>query len=203
MFSTNLHADYHTPRDEPERIDYAKLTRMTQWFYLTGWLVANTDRRPAARHGVPARAVDCVAQRQRRIRLLDRSMRPLHTCLELRIHSDGRSDPAVLRAHGPRTTRPPIPCPALPVPPIPRNILARVAYWSLVAHAVSNIISVLAFGTFLVEPYPAWLSQPRTWHAAVRAHVGRAAHRAHRRRRRLRVARHAHRACAPRGSPSR
>lgn len=46
MFSTNLHADYHTPKDEPDRIDYPKLTRMTQWFYLTGWLVANADRRP-------------------------------------------------------------------------------------------------------------------------------------------------------------
>lgn len=47
MFSTNLHPDYHTPRDEPERIDYAKLTRMTQWFYMTGWLVANNPKRPA------------------------------------------------------------------------------------------------------------------------------------------------------------
>ena len=39
--------------------------------------------------------------------------------------------------------------------------LAALAYWALVAHAVSNIISVVAFGTFLVEPYPAWLAQPR------------------------------------------
>jgi len=47
FFSTNLHPDYHTPRDTPERINYAKLTRMTQWMYLTGWLAANADRRPA------------------------------------------------------------------------------------------------------------------------------------------------------------
>jgi hypothetical protein len=46
MFTTNLHADYHTPRDKPERIDYAKLTRMTQWLYLTGWYVANAPARP-------------------------------------------------------------------------------------------------------------------------------------------------------------
>ena len=47
FFSTNLHDDYHTPRDNPDRIDYAKLTRMTKWMYLTGWIVANTRERPA------------------------------------------------------------------------------------------------------------------------------------------------------------
>ncbi len=46
-YSTNLHPDYHTPRDKPEKIDYAKLTRMTQWMYMTGWLVANNPKRPA------------------------------------------------------------------------------------------------------------------------------------------------------------
>jgi hypothetical protein len=46
-YSTNLHNDYHTPRDKPSAIDYAKLTRMTQWMYLTGWFVANTAKRPA------------------------------------------------------------------------------------------------------------------------------------------------------------
>ncbi|MEX2282696.1 MAG: M28 family peptidase [Gemmatimonadota bacterium] len=46
MYSTNLHADYHTPMDNPDRIDFAKLTRMTQWMYLTGWLVANVKERP-------------------------------------------------------------------------------------------------------------------------------------------------------------
>lgn len=46
MFSTNLHPDYHTPRDKPERIDYPKLTRMAQWMYLTGWFVANAPQRP-------------------------------------------------------------------------------------------------------------------------------------------------------------
>ena len=47
FFSTNLHDDYHTPRDNPDRIDYAKLTRMTRWMYLTGWIVANAKERPA------------------------------------------------------------------------------------------------------------------------------------------------------------
>jgi len=51
MYSTNLHDDYHTANDVPERIDYAKLTRMARWMYLTGWYVANTARRPAVDAG--------------------------------------------------------------------------------------------------------------------------------------------------------
>jgi Zn-dependent M28 family amino/carboxypeptidase len=47
MYSTNLHDDYHTPRDRPDRIDYAKLTRMAQWMYLTGWFAATAPTRPA------------------------------------------------------------------------------------------------------------------------------------------------------------
>jgi Zn-dependent M28 family amino/carboxypeptidase len=46
MFTTNLHADYHTVRDTPDRIDYDKLLRMTQWMYITGWLVGNAPKRP-------------------------------------------------------------------------------------------------------------------------------------------------------------
>lgn len=46
-YSTNLHPDYHTPRDTPANINYSKLTRMTQWMYLTGWFVANAPTRPA------------------------------------------------------------------------------------------------------------------------------------------------------------
>jgi hypothetical protein len=51
MYSTDLHPDYHTPRDEASRIDYAKLKRMTDWIYETGWLVANAARRPAVDPG--------------------------------------------------------------------------------------------------------------------------------------------------------
>jgi putative membrane protein len=39
-------------------------------------------------------------------------------------------------------------------------VLARVALWAIAVHAVSNIISAIAFGTFLVEPYPAWVATP-------------------------------------------
>ncbi|OGX91463.1 M28 family peptidase [Hymenobacter coccineus] len=51
MYTSLLHVDYHTPRDEPQRIDYAKLTRMTQWMYLTGWAVANRTAPPAREPG--------------------------------------------------------------------------------------------------------------------------------------------------------
>ena len=47
FFSSNLHNDYHTPRDEPKTIDYGKLTRITKWMYMTGWLAANSAQRPA------------------------------------------------------------------------------------------------------------------------------------------------------------
>jgi Zn-dependent M28 family amino/carboxypeptidase len=51
FFSTNLHSDYHTPRDEPKNINYAKLTRMTQWMYMTGWIAGNSAKRPAVDPG--------------------------------------------------------------------------------------------------------------------------------------------------------
>jgi hypothetical protein len=51
FFSTNLHSDYHTPRDEPKRIDYEKLTRMTCWMYMTGWIAGNAAERPAVDSG--------------------------------------------------------------------------------------------------------------------------------------------------------
>jgi hypothetical protein len=46
FYSTLLHPDYHTPIDEPQRIDIKKLKRMTEWMYRTGWKVANASRRP-------------------------------------------------------------------------------------------------------------------------------------------------------------
>ncbi|MFN8669958.1 MAG: M28 family peptidase [Gemmatimonadaceae bacterium] len=51
MYTTNLHPDYHTAFDIPERIDYPKLLRMTQWMYLTGWYAANAPKRPAVDSG--------------------------------------------------------------------------------------------------------------------------------------------------------
>lgn len=51
FFTTLLHPDYHTPRDEPERIDLAKMTRMTRWMYATGWAVATAAERPSVDPG--------------------------------------------------------------------------------------------------------------------------------------------------------
>ena len=47
FFSTLLHGDYHTPFDNPDRIDIAKLTKMTRWMYATGRAVAEADKAPA------------------------------------------------------------------------------------------------------------------------------------------------------------
>ena len=44
-FTTLLHADYHTPKDEPDRINTAKVTRIARWMYLTGWDIANRPDR--------------------------------------------------------------------------------------------------------------------------------------------------------------
>jgi Peptidase family M28 len=51
FFSTNLHPDYHTPRDKPSGINYPKLTHMTKWIYMTGWIAANAAKRPAIDSG--------------------------------------------------------------------------------------------------------------------------------------------------------
>ncbi|MBC6990125.1 M28 family peptidase [Hymenobacter sp. BT491] len=45
-YTTLLHKDYHTPKDEPDRINIAKMANVTRWIYLTGWAVANRDQRP-------------------------------------------------------------------------------------------------------------------------------------------------------------
>lgn len=47
FFTTLLHPDYHTPKDEAERIDLDKLTEMTKWMYATGWKISETEKRPA------------------------------------------------------------------------------------------------------------------------------------------------------------
>ena len=51
FYTTLLHPTYHTPMDEPNRIDYTKLKRMTEWMYRTGIKVANAVVRPAVDEG--------------------------------------------------------------------------------------------------------------------------------------------------------
>lgn len=42
-FHTGLHPDYHTPFDDPDRIEYEKMTRIVQLVHQTSWAVANGD----------------------------------------------------------------------------------------------------------------------------------------------------------------
>ncbi len=53
FFTSLLHPDYHTPKDEPNGIDYPKLKRMTDWMYATGWLIATASKRPALDNDAP------------------------------------------------------------------------------------------------------------------------------------------------------
>ena len=46
MYSSLLHPDYHTPQDNAANINYAKLKKMADWMYRTGWKVANAAQRP-------------------------------------------------------------------------------------------------------------------------------------------------------------
>lgn len=45
-FHTGLHPDYHTPYDDPARIEYEKMTRIVRLVHQTSWEVANADWRP-------------------------------------------------------------------------------------------------------------------------------------------------------------
>ena len=49
FFFSGMHDDYHTPSDDIEKINFDKLKRVTQLGYLTGWIVANSDGKPAWR----------------------------------------------------------------------------------------------------------------------------------------------------------
>ncbi len=51
LFTSLLHSDYHTPRDESEALDYEKLLRFARWVYAAGWAAAEADERPAIDEG--------------------------------------------------------------------------------------------------------------------------------------------------------
>ncbi len=46
FFTSLLHADYHTPKDEAEFIDYKKLRKMTEWMYRVAWKLSNHKDKP-------------------------------------------------------------------------------------------------------------------------------------------------------------
>lgn len=61
FFFTGLHKDYHANTDEVSKIEFEKMTRVTQLVYETGWRLANLDHAPVrdhlgARTGRPAAA---------------------------------------------------------------------------------------------------------------------------------------------------
>lgn len=47
FWTSGLHKDYHTPKDEAKRIDYGKVERAARHAYLTAWAVANLPVRPS------------------------------------------------------------------------------------------------------------------------------------------------------------
>jgi hypothetical protein len=57
FFTTLLHADYHTPMDNPDRIDVAKLTKMTRWMLCDRAGAGRVGQPPGGGPGIQARAV--------------------------------------------------------------------------------------------------------------------------------------------------
>ncbi|GAB5519451.1 MAG: hypothetical protein RhofKO_17020 [Rhodothermales bacterium] len=47
FFFTGTHEDYHGVDDEPEKIEYDRMTRIARLIFATAWQVANQDVRPA------------------------------------------------------------------------------------------------------------------------------------------------------------
>ncbi len=47
FFFTGTHEDYHGVDDEPEKIDYDRMARITRLIFATAWQVANQEARPA------------------------------------------------------------------------------------------------------------------------------------------------------------
>jgi hypothetical protein len=54
FFSTGVHPDYHTPNDTPDRIDYDKAVRISNWVYGLTAKLADADTAPAwEKDGLP------------------------------------------------------------------------------------------------------------------------------------------------------
>jgi len=49
-----IHADYHQPADEPEKIDYVKMEKVTRTIFLTLWKLADVKERPKIDKQLPA-----------------------------------------------------------------------------------------------------------------------------------------------------
>jgi Zn-dependent M28 family amino/carboxypeptidase len=54
FFFDGVHEDYHRPGDEPQKIDYDKMEKVTRTIYMTLWAVANLPLRPKVDKPLPA-----------------------------------------------------------------------------------------------------------------------------------------------------
>jgi len=54
FFFDGVHEDYHRPGDEPQKIDYQKMEKVTRTIYLTLWEVANRSARVKVDKQLPA-----------------------------------------------------------------------------------------------------------------------------------------------------
>jgi Peptidase family M28 len=54
FFFDGVHEDYHRPGDEPQKIDYEKMEKVTRTIYMTLWEVANLPVRPRVDKPLPA-----------------------------------------------------------------------------------------------------------------------------------------------------
>jgi Zn-dependent M28 family amino/carboxypeptidase len=51
---TGVHQDYHQPGDHADKIDYAKMEKITRTIFMTAWKLANADDRPKVDKELPA-----------------------------------------------------------------------------------------------------------------------------------------------------
>lgn len=47
FYFNGVHVDYHQPTDEVEKIDFAKMEKITRLVFFTAWIIANRTERPA------------------------------------------------------------------------------------------------------------------------------------------------------------
>ena len=54
FYFDGVHEDYHRPGDEPQKIDYVKMEKVTRTVYMTMWEIANRPQRPKVDKKLPA-----------------------------------------------------------------------------------------------------------------------------------------------------
>lgn len=61
FFFDGVHEDYHRPGDEPQKIDYQKMEKVTRTIYMTLWEIANRPVRPKVDKQLPAQLMQRAA----------------------------------------------------------------------------------------------------------------------------------------------